>query len=388
MKKNMMLSVAIVGLTSFAISLPSRAESSHQSQSSQFSSYSQSSGFQVRRRSSVVNEPVQEFREAEPAKNWVIDLSEVEVEIPEMETSEVEIPEVEIPAIALPQITLPRVEVPRITLPPVKISPVRVRRSPRPQIRETNSQSRELPPLPRYRSAIAAPSFSCGPHLVTYRVQALDARPGVGIRCVQFSDGSPGNPLLAWYGEGQWQKSTYRHVGHGFDRGGVLVGSASDLYGNGETTRGNFPGNLNVQILHGGREIRVTGAWNERWIAVNRVAYQPLPSPVTCGQHFAEYRVLDARGDRAGGGVRCMLRVGAENTTWFGNGRWNGKSYSHLGTRSQQGYGASDLCQPGFGTICNHFDYGSLLWQEVVRSRRLQDAQVRGAWQEDWAARW
>lgn len=224
--------------------------------------------------------------------------------------------------------------------------------------------------------------FSCGRHTNTYVVKPLDRRAGTGIRCVKFSEGQPGNPRiprLAWYGEGNWNGATYRHVGHAFYSGSNLIGSASDIYGNGENINNNFPGNLRVQVGGGGATIRVTGAWNEEWQRVRSVNYRPLPRPTTCGRYFDQYNVsaLDAR---SGKGLRCVLRVGQRNTTWFGNGEWEGATYSHLGTRSFNGYGASDICGSVFGSICNIFGWGSLRFTPVAP----RGFDVTGAWNERW----
>jgi hypothetical protein len=250
----------------------------------------------------------------------------------------------------------------------------------------------------------ALPKFSCGPHLATYVVRPLDNRPGRGIRCVKFSNGSPSKPRtprIAWYGEGNWYGKTYRHVGHAFYKP-VLVphqplplpsslkGYASDMNGNGEDIHNNFPGNLQVQIVNPSR-IRVTGAWNEEWIRVNEATYKPLARPKVCGSYFDQYKVADlvplSQGGRQGDGMRCVLRVGPAGTaapkryftTWFGNGQWTGSKYSHLGTRSTAGVGASDICGSTFGPICNNFPYGSLKVKPVPGGY-----DVTGAWREMW----
>jgi hypothetical protein len=223
-------------------------------------------------------------------------------------------------------------------------------------------------------------NFSCGPHARTYVVKALDNRQGQGIRCVKFSEGRPGTtiPRLAWYGEGNWRGATYRHAGQAIYRGSNLVGFASDIHGNGEDINNNFPGNLKIQIL-GSSTIRVTGAWNEEWQLVQATNYKPLPHPQTCGRYFDEYKVADLTGNRNGEGLRCVLRVGPKNTTWFGNGNWGGSTYSHIGTRSFNGYGAGDLCGANFGPICNTFGWGSLQLTSVSGG-----FDVTGAWSEKW----
>lgn len=237
----------------------------------------------------------------------------------------------------------------------------------------------QVPTLHNFKLAQNA-SFSCGPHLRTYVVKSLHGSQGVGIRCVKFSQGKPGTriPRLAWYGEGSWGSATYRHVGQAIYKGRDLVGFASDIYGNGEYFNGNFPGNLNVQVLSGGSKIRVTGAWNEEWQLVKSTNYKPLSRATTCGGYFDEYQVSSLSGSD-GDGLRCVLRDGLKNTTWFGNGNWGGSTYSHLGTRSAKGYGAGDICGSNFGTFCNNFSWGSLKLTPVSGG-----FDVTGAWNEKW----
>lgn len=237
----------------------------------------------------------------------------------------------------------------------------------------------QVPVLPNLQ-LVQAPRFTCGPHLRTYIVKPLNNRQGFGIRCVKFSEGRPGTliPRLAWYGEGNWGGATYRHVGQAIYRGSILQGFASDIHGNGENINNNFPGNLRVQIVSNST-IRVTGAWNEEWQLVNATNYTPLPRPTTCGGYFNQYKVADLSGSRQGEGLRCVLRVGPANTTWFGNGNWGGTTYSHIGTTSFNGYGAGDICGNGFGPICNNFSWGSLKLTPVSGGFN-----VTGAWSEKW----
>ncbi|MBD2344104.1 hypothetical protein [Anabaena subtropica] len=235
-------------------------------------------------------------------------------------------------------------------------------------------------PIVQNLRLVQAPNFSCGPHLRTYIVKPLDNRKGSGIRCVKLSQGKPGTsvPILAWYGEGNWSGATYRHAGQAIYRGSSLVGFASDIHGNGEDINNNFPGNLQIQII-GSSRIRVTGAWNEEWQLVNSTNHRSLPRPKTCGKYFDEYKVSDFAGSRRGEGLRCVLRVGMRNTTWFGSGNWGGTTYSHIGTRGVNGYGAGDICGTGFGPICNTFGWGSLKLTPVTGG-----FDVTGAWSEKW----
>ncbi len=243
----------------------------------------------------------------------------------------------------------------------------------------------ELPTL--QPAAPVAQPFTCGPHLLTFTVRPLDNRQGVGIRCVKLSEGQPNQsriPQLAWYGEGNWNGATYRHMGHAFYKGTNLIGSASDIHGNGENINNNFPENLKVAVISGSwalpNQIKVTGAWNEVWVRVAAVKYSPLPRPKTCGEYFDQYSVSDLSGSRHGDGLRCMLRVGRRNTTWFGNGNWNGATYSHVGTLSFNGYGAGDICSAPFGPVCNTFGWGSLRFSAVAP----RGFDVTGAWNEKW----
>ena len=234
-------------------------------------------------------------------------------------------------------------------------------------------------------------SVSCGPHLKTFVVKPLDNRQGVGIRCVKFSEGNPGLsniPRIAWYGEGNWGGGTYSHMGHAFYRGSNLAGYASDICDGTRTICNNFPGNLKVQIVNPST-IRVTGAWNEEWQLVNAANYKPLPRITSCGRYLQEYKVSDLAGRRRGSGLRCALRELPSGfsfrlplvkpvTTWFGNGDWNGNRYTHLGTFSHNGYGASDICGLG-DPICNTFGWGSLKFNSVPGG-----LDVTGAWSEKW----
>ncbi|NJO58918.1 MAG: hypothetical protein HC836_11405 [Richelia sp. RM2_1_2] len=226
-----------------------------------------------------------------------------------------------------------------------------------------------------------ASKFTCDPHTKTYVVKSLSNAQGQGIRCVKFSNGQnlSQTPRISWYGEGNWNGNTYRHVGHAFAKGTNLIGYASDIHGNGEYFNGNFNGNLTLRLVNGNARIRVTGAWNEEWIPVQSTSYKPLPRAKTCGGYFDEYQVSDLTGNRNGSGLRCVLRVGSSNTTWFGNGNWEGNTYSHLGTRGNTGYGASDICKANFGPTCNTFAYGSIKLTPVAGGFN-----VTGAWSEKW----
>ena len=240
--------------------------------------------------------------------------------------------------------------------------------------------AQQIPPTQNSHLAQTA-GFSCNSDsrsgLLTYVVKALDNRVGSGIRCVKFSDGGGSTiPVLAWYGEGRWGSKTYRHVGHAFYNNRRIISSASNIHGNGEDINYNFDKNLKVKIVNKST-IRVTGAWNEEWKLVSSANYKPLSMPYnTCGGYFDEYGVSDLRKSRQGKGLRCILRVGSPNTTWFGNGKWENTEYTHLGTLSFKGYGADDFC---YTLFCNTFEYGLL--KLTLNSR---DFNVTGAWSEKW----
>jgi hypothetical protein len=262
----------------------------------------------------------------------------------------------------------------------------------------TAAVAETLTPLPRApRIPYLAPSFTCGPHLVTFAVKPQDQREGTGVRCVKMSEGTPGgNPLLpklAWYGEGNWNGANYRHVGHAFYQDGTLVGAAADFQ---EDIHNNFPfGTLKLELVDA-NTIQVTGAWNETWSRVDKVNYKTLPRPKACGKFFDQYNVSDlSPSGRVGEGLRCALQ--AEHnppelqtarlplvkgvTTWFGNGYWGTpkNTYSHLGTFAHNGYGASDICGRPFGPTCNNFGWGSLRFNPFTDGFK-----VTGAWRERW----
>jgi hypothetical protein len=234
----------------------------------------------------------------------------------------------------------------------------------------------------------AASQFSCGnyPDVTTYVARTMNGQ-FQGIRCVKRSNGvqvTQGTdtkyPIFAWYGESS-SGCTYRHVGQAFYNNYKIIGYASDIYGNGECAKGNFPGNLTMTYIYDAitstSRIRVTGAWNEEWTPVNSVSYTPLPQPKTCGSYFDRYSVLT---NSSSFGLRCKLKVGTTNNTWFGSGNWNGKTYSHLGMRSTYGRGASDICHPIIGQFCGNYSFGSLKFQYVFP----RGINVTGAWNEQW----
>lgn len=252
--------------------------------------------------------------------------------------------------------------------------------------------------------------FSCGSRTATYTVRAGDNRLGIGVRCVKVQNLESASQLI-WYGEGQWQGQTYRHVGEATpgcaDQPLDFCGAAADIHGNGESFNNRFPGKtIEFKAINGSwpapDEIRVSGAWNEVWHKVSTTFSTALSRPTTCGSNFDEYTVSDLP-TRQGEGLRCVLRNGRPpyTTAWFGNGEWNGTTYSHLGIfrieRTTSGTigggtgGASNLCGPAFGQSCNNFPVGSLRFMPICESERdgrpirtFQGFKVQGSWSEVW----
>jgi hypothetical protein len=201
-------------------------------------------------------------------------------------------------------------------------------------------------------------------------------------------------PVLAWYGEGYWGDVPYRHLGQAFlypgDRSrSAYQGFAADFYGNGENTIGNYPGDLLLTILNQDT-IYVGGVWNETWHRVQSLHYTPLSRPTTCGPLLEEYRAqsitdyvakksVPASVTAVHTGLRCVLPLGQKNTTWYGVGNWNGKKYTHLGTRSTDGSGTSDLCFT-YGGYCAKAPYGGINLHVSTKFK----APIVDGWNEIW----
>lgn len=242
-------------------------------------------------------------------------------------------------------------------------------------------------------------NFTCGPHMKTYSVTALDGRQGAGVRCVLFVVGTI--DLFAWYGEGFWgrqrptvfpSRSFYRHVGEGGSRG---IASAADIYGNGEHTNAAFYGSLRITYTNIDR-IEVRGAWNEVWTLEPDNIHHGYTRPPelrriqVCGKNFIQYEAIDrpsSTGNKSGFGVRCLTKQqrGVENgfvrRTWYGEGQWNGIQYAHLGSL----YAAADICERSLFGFCGKTDrpvefayYGAT---PQIPSRYIK---VQGPWREDW----
>lgn len=248
-----------------------------------------------------------------------------------------------------------------------------------------------------FQNVSAQTPFTCGPNLETYVVRSLDGREGMGIRCVKRSNGSttsPKVPAFAWYGEGSWYGATcrYRHVGQAYlekNDAKTLKGFASDITGNGECADGNYAGNLKLKIVDADHIQVNGGGWAEEWTRTSGVDYVPLPTPTSCGKWFDQYRAIsiDAysktstakNADPLNSGIRCVMKAGPANTTWYGAGSWNGGAYSHLATGSSKGYGASDFCKSS-ESACGKFEYGKI---KRHLSPKLKLPIVNG-WNEVW----
>jgi len=262
----------------------------------------------------------------------------------------------------------------------------------------------------------AEAAFACGPDLATYEVRAANGSPAPGVRCVRFVN----RQSFAWYGEGRWGSSTYRHLGYAVGPAEVITGPgnsftgyAADFHGNGETTSGNFPGTLDMRIpnppaqpawneTNPPREIRVGGAWREVWVlrAGSVSGWSSLPPVQRCGPHLEAYAVsVGTNDDRvrqvvpgsSSWGVRCLLNAdGKQPAAWYGEGAWGGNDYRHLGTAFfgllGASWGAADICQPSFrvparATFCGAARFGDL---QLRRANADRSVRVTGAWNEWW----
>ncbi|NJL51395.1 MAG: hypothetical protein HC930_02790 [Hydrococcus sp. SU_1_0] len=237
-------------------------------------------------------------------------------------------------------------------------------------------------------SGSANASFTCGPHLKTYRVTSTNGALG-GVRCVKFinQQGRDGNFLtFVWYGEGRWGNTDYRHVGSAAitESTGKQVNYAADISGNGEGTNGIF-NRLFFRKSSDWQTIQVSGDWDEIWtLTTNNVLQdydsrlQPLNS---CGKNFSRYVVTDANNQANNGtGIRCK----AKNGVWYGEGNWNGSPYAHIGFSAYKGIGASDICEPSRSRACGNFPIGSLKITGSTSCILPEKLRVQGAWNEIW----
>lgn len=228
-------------------------------------------------------------------------------------------------------------------------------------------------------------SFTCGPHLKTYRVHHLGGVEGHGVRCaLLLNDGR--SPLGNWYGEGYWQNVTYRHLGSMFEH----TARAADISGNGEGASNIFPeGSLKVFAFgSNAAKIIVKGAgWNEEWLlepdGVVHDYTSRLPPLRNCGPHYTRYVVQGIPG------VRCVSHQ--DQISWYGEGNWAGGAYAHIGSGISYPEGsrflARDICEPSRYKACGSVPIGGLrfLGQPGIISRAVE--KVTGAWNEVWVMR-
>jgi hypothetical protein len=238
--------------------------------------------------------------------------------------------------------------------------------------------------------------FACGPNASTYAVMQPNPKKLVlGVRCVVF----PNDYTFAWYGEGQWGTATYRHLGfaRATDTNDHFVGSAGDIYGNGENSGGLFKRSLNITISHAFPQnpwsaanppsaIEIRGAWNEDWLRVPDGSinnWNPLGKVTHCGA-LEEWKIDDPK--KVGTGVRCVLKDESWLTAWYGEGTWGSNwaqnSYRHIGTADMgptgNKWGAVDLCLPGL--FCGKAPWGTL----NVTKPSGGTIRVKGTWDEWW----
>lgn len=252
-----------------------------------------------------------------------------------------------------------------------------------------------------FHAGQALADFTCGPHMKTYSVTALDGRQGAGVRCVLFMAGTV--EIFAWYGEGFWgrqlptvfsSRSFYRHVGEAAMRSGIA--SAADIYGNGEHTNAAFYGSLRITYSNTNR-IEVRGAWNEAWtIEPDNIHHRYTRPPELrrvqiCGKNFVQYEAIDrptSTDSKNGFGVRCLtkqqrtLEVGFVRRTWYGEGQWNGVHYAHLSSLSA----AADICESSLFGFCGKAGFGSsnFTYYGVTPQTPARYVKVEGPWREDW----
>lgn len=231
--------------------------------------------------------------------------------------------------------------------------------------------------------------FACGPNAHTYAVLQPSPKKFVpGVRCVVF----PNDYTFAWYGEGQWGTARYRHIGfaRAIDTNDHFVGSAGDIYGNGESSGSLFNRSLSITINLGFQDawsasnppsvIAIRGAWNEDWLLVPDgyiTNWSPLGKVTKCGA-LQSWRIDSPNG----AGVRCVLKDESWLTVWYGEGNWGSTSYRHLGTADMgpkgNKWGAVDLCLPG--QFCGKAPWGTL----TISKPAADTIQVKGGWDESW----
>lgn len=273
-----------------------------------------------------------------------------------------------------------------------------------------------------FHASQAQADFSCGPHMKTYSVAALDGRLGRGVRCLFFPSGEFDRHFI-WYGEGFWGRelptvlhslSLYRHVGE--SRGRIVprdrdIASAADIFGNGESTDKAYYGTLQMTFSNRDENappnrIEVRGPWNEVWTLEPDNIHQGYVHPAglrhveVCGKHFLQFEAIDrptSSSSKNGFGVRCFatmqraIEPGFILGTWYGEGRWNGIYYAHIGSHTstyQDKLTAADICEPSLFGYCGKVASGKIRYKYYgagltpqIPARYIK---VEGNWREDW----
>ena len=238
---------------------------------------------------------------------------------------------------------------------------------------------------------ISRPTYSCGPHLITYSVSSLSNIPGQGVRCVGFIPASPSStdqsdPIgIFWYGEGAWVKKQYRHIGE------VIYGEdglAGDLF---DAEQGFTPPTVNVSVDPDGegrpKTIRVTGSWNEEWTLETDGKVSGYVSDFsaikTCGDNFEPFNSISLT-DGKYIGIRCKLK---DARVWYGEE--NKDTYIGFILDDNGTIGAFEMCDfSPHSESCNHFNFGSSVFKEVPgQGFRLEPNPKKGverSLEEEW----
>lgn len=236
-------------------------------------------------------------------------------------------------------------------------------------------------------------AYECGTGLTAYEVRSGSTVKG--IRCVRYIAAAASHMEgYAWYGEGN-NGGTYRHLGVARLSGSTIMGTASDIHGNGEHYNGSTPIKLTRSSSAGYPTTITASPWNETWYKMSgssssgyTTVFTPEQRVRACGSHFrnpsntraAKFMAYlkNPTSKKGGNGVRCALRVGypAPSTSyagfdydaWYGAGSvatratwatpWSFDTYAHLGVREGERLGQWDLCdgqdycvRRNFGTV-------------------------------------
>jgi hypothetical protein len=256
------------------------------------------------------------------------------------------------------------------------------------------------------------PSFSCGPHALTFLVkprsepetECKKCGPELGdqISCAVIvngpGSGSGSGLTVVFFTEGTATKGQwYRYMGfaqraaHDSDDPAVY---AANIYGNGETVDNVQNGGTVLHVAHGTWDHPLTIDEMDpsdplgdagRWTLESDVAFSLHPAPHVCGIYYAQYSVT--YGSHSGSGIRCVFQLPGAFAVWYGAGTMDGQKYTEIGYHSAQGYGAVDLCDPAFGTRCMSFPAGSvsLKFKKVLQSKiGVTMKSSTGLWSETW----